>query len=200
MWIRRSNSIEKFYDVSENFDTVLARKFDSLHTSRKSTVKETEEYLKVCVDYTHERERLFRQLLELETGQEPMRAEVRDLSLTLFRKLATIMSMRELNHFSDGKGFFVYNPHKPKVIAIIPKGHSIEYWMIDGIRMRAMEVHIVGKLARIGYLLEHIAYLQPKVLDHEEYEHLIELLSRELEEYEGEGGGENGLSQRNHYR
>lgn len=111
-----------------------------------------------------------------------MRAEVKDLSLTLFRKIASLMTIKQLNRFSEENGFFVYNPHKEKIIAVTPRGNSLDYWMIEGIRMRAMDIFMMGKLVRIGYFHNHTAYLQPKVLDHEEYEHLIVLLNRELEE------------------
>lgn len=182
MNLNKEKQIEKYYDITEQFDTPTARRLQRLRAIKRPTSKLANEYLQICIGFSQERARIFKKILEVAKDDEPMRAEVKDLSLTLFRKIATLMTVKQLNNFSEENGFFVYNPYNPKIIAVTPKGNFLEYWMIEGIRMRAMDIHLMGKLVRIGYFHNHTAYLQPKVLDHEEYEHLIELLGRELEE------------------
>lgn len=177
----------KMYDISEKFDTKISRRLDRLRSIERPTSKLADEYLQICVGFSAEREQMFRRILKVKKSDEPRRAEVKELSLTLFRKLASIMGIPMLNNFSDANGFLVYNPHRPRVIAVTPTGNTITYWFIRGIRMRSMDTRIVGRLVTIGYF-DHSAYLQPKVLEHKEYEHLIKLLGRELEAEKKEEG------------
>ncbi len=189
----------KMYDISQKFDTPVSRRLEALRSIKRPASPLADEYLQICVGFSEEREQIFRKLLQIKKEEEPRRCEVRDFSLTLFRRITSLMGVSELNNFSDSNGFFVYNPHKALAIAVTPKGNRLEYWMVKGIRMRAMEPHIVGKLVRIGYFHNHTAYLQPKVLDHEEYEHLIKLLGRELEngQERGEEVIKSGLPENN---
>lgn len=189
----------KMYDVSEKFNTPVSRRLEHLRSIEKPTSKLADEFLQVCVGFSEEREQIFRRILQVKKVDEPKRAEVKDLSLTLFRKLASLMGIQMLNNFSDANGFFVYNPHRPRVIAVTPTGNTITYWYVRGIRMRSLDYKLAGRLVRICKLPDHTAYLQPKVLDNEEYEHLIELLvGRELEaEKRGEEVIKSGLSENN---
>jgi hypothetical protein len=171
----------KMVDISERFDTPVARRLEHLRSIERPNSKLTDEFLQVCVGFSEEREKIFRKVLQIKKDDEPKRAEVMDFSLTLFRKFASLMGISMLNNFSDANGFFVYSPHKPRVIAVTPEGNKLTYWFIKGIRMRALDPRLAGRLMRVCKLPDHTAYLQPKVLDHEEYEHLIELLGRELE-------------------
>lgn len=188
----------KMYDISQRFDTPVSRRLEHLRSIEKPTSKLADEFLQVCVGFGDEREKIFRKILQMKKVDEIQKAEVKDLSLTLFRKLAVLMGVNMLNNFSDANGFFVYNQHKQRVVMVFPEGNKLSYWFIRGIRMRSLDPHLVGRLVRICKLPDHPAYLQPKVLDHQEYEHLIELLSRELEaENKREEVMKNGLSENN---
>lgn len=134
----------------------------------------------------------------MKKDEEIKKAEVKDLSLTLFRKIAVLLGASMLNAFSDN-GYFVYNQHKPRVVMVFPEGNKLSYWFIK-IRMRSLEPRYLGRLARIYKTPYNTVYLQPKVLDHEEYEHLIELLQGgELEngQKRGEEVIKNGLPKDN---
>ncbi len=190
----------KMYDISEKFNTPISRRLEHLRSIEKPTSKLADEFLQICVGFSEEREQIFRRILQVKKADEPKRAEVKDLSLTLFRKLASLMGIQMLNNFSDSNGFFVYNSHKPRIIAVSPEGNKLTYWFIRGIRMRSLEPHLAGRLVRICKMPDNTVYLQPKVLDHEEYEHLIQLLtSRELDsgQKKGEEVIKSGLSKNN---
>ena len=133
----------------------------------------------------------------MDSDEEPKRCEVQDLSYTLFRKLASVMGINGIDAMAASNGFFVYNTHKPRILVIAPEGAKLTYWLITGIRMRSMELHVIGKLVRLGYLFDHTAYIQPKVMDHDEYEHILELIGSDLDE---KGGGGHGFSQRFNHR
>jgi hypothetical protein len=181
-------------DISDRFDTALARKLEYLRALRHPKTRLAEEYLQICVGFSDERQKLYRLVLQMDSDEEPKRCEVQDLSYTLFRKIASVMGLTRIDALAADNGFFVYNPHKPRILVIAPEGAKLTYWLITGIRMRAMELHVIGKLVRIGYLFDHTAYIQPKVMDHDEYEHLLELVGREHEELNQKGGGEHGFS------
>ena len=181
----------KVHDVSRRFDTEIAQRLRALKTMKDPAKRSVSDYLKACVDFSAERENIFREILHTARDDEPKRAELQDLSLTLFRKVLHHLGADRLNLFSQDRGFFVYNQLKPRSIAVVPgqgEKHN-HYMLIDGIRMRSMDPRLLNNLARIGYLPDHTAYLQPKVLDHDEYEHLIDLLERELKEEGGEAHG-----------
>jgi len=172
----------KIHDINHHFDTDIARRLKALRALKDPKKRSVADYLKACVDYSTEREKIFRDLLEVKPEDEPKRAELQDLSLTLFRKILHHLGADNLNLFSQERGFFVYNPDKAKSIAIVPGEKMVDYKLIHGVRMRSMDPRLLNRLARVGYLPDHTAYLQPRVLEHEEYEHLIELLEKSLQE------------------
>lgn len=186
------------YDISQKFDTPVARRLEHLRCVRKPTSILADELLATSVGFGIERERIFRRILQMKKDQDIKKAEVKDLSLTLFRKLADLMGIEMLNNFSDENGFFVFNEHKPRVVMVFPEGNRLSYWFIK-IRMRSLDPRLAGRLVRICKTPYNTIYLQPKVLDHEEYEHLIELLGRELEngQKKGEEVMKSGLPKNN---
>lgn len=143
------------------------------------------EFLSLSVAFSVERDQLFKKILHIRRGEEAKRAEAKDLSLALYSKIARLMTTKKLNLFSDERGFFVYNERKSRVIAVTPEKAGIAYFLITGIRMRAIHPRLLERLARVGFLSDHTTYVQPKVLDHEEYKQIIELLKKGMEKKKG---------------
>jgi hypothetical protein len=183
-------------DVTHLFETKTSRRLHALRKIKDPDKRSVKEFLEASVAFSAEREKLFRKILHVRREDEAKRAEVKDLSLTLFRKTACLIGTARLNLFSEEHGFFVYNQNKARVIAVAPEEAGVSYFLITGIRMRSMHPRLLDKLARVGYLTDHTAYMQPKVLDHEEYEHLIELLEKELLK----GGEKRELPENNYSR
>lgn len=160
----------------------MARRF---YRWQKSKGQSQADGLQITVEFSAERERLFKNALHIPPTLELCRVEAQDLSLNLFRKISHLLGIECMSRFRQEQGFFIYHPKRSRVVAIVPEKKKLKYLLIAGIRMRAMHPHVLDKLARIGYLSDQTAFLQPKVLEHEEYEHLIELLKKEMKIQEG---------------
>ncbi|HUW22390.1 MAG TPA: hypothetical protein VMW41_07040 [Candidatus Bathyarchaeia archaeon] len=173
-------------DITYFFETKTARRLHALRRIKDPKKRSVREFLDASVAFSVEREKIFRKMLHIKRDDEAKRAEVKDLSLTLLRKTTSLIGADRLNLFSEEHGFFVYNQNKARVIAVAPEEAGVSYFLITGVRMRSMHPRLLEKLARVGYLTDRTAYIQPKVLEHEEYEHLIELLLKEQKGGESE--------------
>ena len=65
MNLNEEKQIEKYCDITEQFDTPTARRLQRLRTVRRPTSRLADEYLQLCIGFSQEREKIFKKLLEV---------------------------------------------------------------------------------------------------------------------------------------